>query len=182
MNKQNEQLDQLPPLDDFEQQWVEQLAQREADLVQSENDFVQSVMQKQAEVHAGPAVIGRIGFTFLPYAAAAAILIAAFVGWYTLQDNGNTALNDQPIAEELENDTQPGSDSVVANTDRPKVELGKLIAQATTANPTADLTTTVSEMPEALSVERLFELLDGSVPDLKEILAPLEQKNEQSRA
>ena len=130
-------------------------------------------------------VIARIGFArLLPYAAAAAILVAAFVGWYTLNDNGSTVPDQPNLASLQQPDEQPQPDDepAVATPERPKVELGKLIAQATRTNPTADLTTTVGEMPEKLSIDRLFDLMDGSVPDLKELLAPLDQNEEQSRA
>jgi len=187
MNDKNQQLEQdkqleLAPLDDFERQWVDQLAHRDPDLPQTEDAFVQSVLQSESASAAGSPTVGRIGFSVLPFAAAAAILLAAFVGWYVLNDTGNDAPEAPNIANQPNNPTQPDDDSAVASHDKPKVELGRLIAKATTANPTAGLTNTVSEMPETLSVDRLFDLLDGSVPDLKEILAPLDQNKRQSRA
>lgn len=186
-NPQPEREDELAPLDDFEQQWVDQLAQRETDLVQTEGAFVQSVMQ-QAEVASAagrtPAVIARIGQAALPYAVAAALLLAAFVGWVVLTGDATDTTDHPNIAEQLNNETQPDSQTPVVNPDRPKVELGKLIATARSAatEPATSLTTTVSEAPDTLSIDRLFDLLGDSVPDLKEILAPLEPKNEQSRA
>jgi len=190
MNDKHEPFEQklppdLPPLDAFEQQWVDQLAQHEPDLKQTEDAFVQSVMQAQAaSATASSAVVGRIGFTLLPYAAAAAVLLAAFVGWYVLKGDADEASNEQPIANQPGNAPQPDDASSVVTNDRPRVELGKLIAQAksTATRPATNLTTTVSEMPETLSFDRLFDLMGDSMPDLKEILAPLEQKNEQSRA
>lgn len=181
-NKHPQHDDELAPLDAFEQQWVDQLAQRETDLVQTEDTFVQSVMQ-QAEVASAagqtPAVIARIGKSLLPYAIAAALLLAAFVGWVAL--TGDTT--DQPnIAKESNNPSQPDNAVAVVTPERPKVQLGKLIAQATTTSPATDLNQTVSDVNQALTVDRLFDVLGDSVPDLKEILAPLEPKNEQSRA
>jgi hypothetical protein len=175
---------ELPPLDAFEQQWVDQLAQREPDLKQTEDAFIQSVMQAEAASAAGaPAVLARIGSKpALPYAAAAAVVLAAFIGWYVLKGEPASTPSEQPIANETNNTLQPDVAPAVAETERPKVELGKLIARATTTNPTAQLTNTVSEMPDTLSVDRLFDLLGDSVPDLKKLLAPLEPKNEQSRA
>ena len=186
-NPQHDHDEALTPLDDFEQQWVDQLAHRDPDLVQTEDAFVQSVMQQsEAAIAAGsPAtVIGRIGKAILPYAIAAALLLAAFVGWTVLNDDtGDT--NDPPsIAGGLNNETQPDSGTPVATPDRPKVELGKLIANASAAatDPATSLTTTFTEAPDTLGIDSLFDLLGDSVPDLKEILAPLEPKNEQSRA
>lgn len=174
--------DDLAPLDSFEQQWVDQLAQREPDLVRSEEAFVQSVMHHQKQ--AGPAVIGRIGQAALPYAIAAALLLAAFVGWYFITDGTIDAPNQPSVANQLDDPTQPNDGSSVVINVRPKVELGKLIAnvRSTATNPANNLTTTVSEAPETLSIDRLFDLLGDSVPDLQEILAPLETDNEQSRA
>lgn len=177
----------LAPLDAFEQQWVDQLAQRAPDLVQTEDAFVQSVMQ-QAEaasaVGSSPAVLARIGGTALPYAAAAALLLAAYVGW-AMWIGETSSTTDQPeIANQSNNPTQPEDAAPVVSPDRPKVALGTLIAnaKATATEPANTLTSTVSEAPKALSVDRLFDLLGDSVPDLKEILAPLEPKREQSRA
>ena len=181
MNETNPQpTEELAPLDSFEQQWVDQLNQREPDLVQSEDAFVQSVMQQHAQTTASPAVIGRIGRAVLPYAVAAAVLLAGFVGWAVLND---ALTDDTDIAQDQNDSPQPDEGLVVDTPDRPKVEVGKLIANATASgNPANDLTTTVSDMNENLSVDRLFDLLGDSVPDLKEILAPLEPENEQSRA
>lgn len=172
--------DEPTPLDSFEQQWVDQLAQRDPDLLQSEDAFVQSVMRANAEANGAPAVLGRIGFSALPYAVAAALLLAAFVGWFVLtQDDSEPS-----IADQSNDPTQPGDDPVVTGNDKPKVELGKLIAQvkSTATDPANTLTTTVSEAPDALRVDRLFEVLGDSLPDLKDFLAPLESRNEQSRA
>ncbi|MFK7790103.1 MAG: hypothetical protein AB8C95_11510, partial [Phycisphaeraceae bacterium] len=100
--------------------------------------------------------------------------------------------NDQSIAKQPDDPSQPSEQPAVATndqtndrpTDRPKVELGKLIAsvKTTATSPANNLTATVSEVPDTLSIDRLFDLLDGSVPDLKKILAPLQPKDEQSRA
>lgn len=184
MNKSNPQPTEEPaPLDSFEQQWVDQLAQREPDLVQSENAFVRSVMLKaEAASAAGkpPAVIERIGRVVLPYAVAAAVLLAGFVSWVVLN---NTLISDAGIADEQTDPPQPDESPLVVTPERPKVEVGKLIASATGGgNPASDLTTTVSDMNETLDIDRLFDLVGDSVPNLKEILAPLEPKNEQSRA
>lgn len=177
----------LAPLDAFEQQWVDQLAQREPDLVLTEEAFVQSVIQ-QAEaasaVGSSSTVLARIGGTALPYAAAAALLLAAYVGW-AMWIGETSSTTDQPeIANQSNNPTQPEDTAPVVSPDRPKVALGTLIAnaKATATEPANTLTSTVSEAPKALSVDRLFDLLGDSVPDLKEILAPLEPKREQSRA
>lgn len=184
-NLQPDHDDALVPLDAFEQQWVDQLAQREPDLVQTEGAFVQSVMRAEAgALGQAPAVIGRIGKAVLPFAVAAALLLAAFVGWMAWTGDSGDAPDQPIIAHPPTNPPQPDSDTLVVNPDRPKVALGTLIANAksTATDPANTMTTTVSEMPEALSIDRLFDLLGDSVPDLKEILAPLEPKDEQSRA
>ena len=184
-NPQPEHDEDLAPLDAFEQQWVDQLAQREPDLVQSEDAFVESVM-RQAEAPSSavspPAVLARIGTAALPYAIAAAVLLAGVVGWAVLNDSMSDA--DQPPVVGNDDPTQPIDGSAVAQVDRPKVALGSLIAnaKATATNPADTLTTTVNEVPKAVSIDRLFELLDEGVPDLKELLEPLEPKDEQSRA
>ena len=179
--------DDLAPLDDFEQQWVDQLAQREPDLVQSEEAFVQAVMQ-QAEVASAagsiPTIIGRIGTAALPYAIAAALLLAAFVGWVVLTGDTTQTPGQPPIVHQPNDPTQPIDGSSVVTNVRPKIELGKLIAnvQSTATSPANTLIATVSEVPQTLSIDRLFDLLGDSVPDLQEILAPLKPNDEQSRA
>lgn len=174
----------LPELDAFEQQWVDQLANREPDLVQTEEAFVQSVMNKaEAASAAGrPAVIARIGAAVLPYAVAAAVLLAGFAGWIALKDS---ITDEQSVAQEDSDTPQPDEGLMVERPERPPVQLGALIAnvKSTATTPANTLTETVSEAPEALSVDRLFDLMGDSVPDLKELLAPLEPDNEQqSRA
>ena len=180
MNDDNTPQDELAPLDDFEQHWIDKLAEREPDLVRSEDAFVQSVLDRQAQSQAAPAVIGRIGAALLPYAAAAAIMVAAVVGWYVLTDQGNTT-DEQPFVDQ----PQPGGAVAVVTPERPKVALGKLIANAqnTMANPATNLTETVREAPDTLSVDNLLDFLSQPVPDLNDILAPLAPKDEQqSRA
>lgn len=176
--------DELPELDAFEQQWVDQLAQREPDLVQTEEAFVQSVMHKSetASTAGQPAVIARIGAAVLPYAVAAAVLLAGFLGWVALNE---LMTDEQSVAQEDDDTPQPDEGLMVERPERPPVQLGALIAnvKSTATNPANTLTETVSEAPEALSVDRLFDLMGDSVPDLKELLAPLEPDNkQQSRA
>lgn len=182
MNEHNPQSEELAPLDAFEQQWVDQLAQREPDLVQTEDAFVQSVMQAEAASAAGsPAVLARIGRAILPYAVAAAVLLVGYVGFVVLKNE----LTDEPtIAKENIEPTQPDDAPSVVPHVQPKVELGKLIAnvKSTATSPATNLPTTVSEASQTISIDRLFDLLDGSVPNLKELMAPLEAKDEQSRA
>lgn len=174
----------LAPLDAFEQQWVDQLTPPEPDLVQTQDAFVQAVMQQvKADSSAGrpSAVLARIGKAVLPYAIAAALLLAAFVGWVALTTN---TPNDPPIAQQNDNPSQPGNAPAVATHDQPKLQLGKLIAnaKATATSPANNLTAAVNQMPDTLNIDRAFDLLGDAIPDLKEILAPLEPKNEQSRA
>jgi len=179
MNDTNTPQDDLAPLDDFEQQWIGKLAEREPDLVRTEDAFVQSVLDRQVQSQAGPAVIGRIGSSLLPYAAAAAVVIAAVVGWYVL-NSGTDQIPEPPFAK----DPQPGGAVAVDTPEQPKIALGKLIADArsTLTDPATTLTDTVREAPETLSLDNLFDFLSEPVPDLKEILAPLAPKDEQSRA
>lgn len=180
MNDNNTPQDDLAPLDEFEQQWIDTLAEREPDLLRSEDAFVQSVLDRQAQSQAGPAVIGRIGSALLPFAAAAAVAIAAVVGWYVLTDQGNPA-DEQPFVDQ----PQPDDAVAVDTPERPKVALGKLIANArnTMTDPATSLTETVREAPDTLSVDNLLDFLSQPVPDLNDILAPLAPKDEQqSRA
>lgn len=182
---------ELAPLDAFEQQWVDHLAQRDPDLVQSEQAFVQSIMQ-QAEVASAAGsvdtILARIGRTALPFAIAAALSLAAWVGYNTLTSTPNIATNDQPLANQNNDPSQPDDESAVSMNnqadDRPKVAIGRLIANAksTATSPANNLTSAVHDAPETLSIDRLWNLVGESVPNLKEILAPLDSSNEQSRA
>lgn len=186
-DSQHDHSDAPAPLDVFEQQWADQLAQREPDLVQSEEAFVQAVMQQAkpcAKAMHAPAVIGRIGKTALPYAVAAALLFAAFIGWGILTSETDNTPNQPDIAKQPAAPTQPDSDPPVVTPDRPKVALGTLIANAkiTATDPANTLTNTVGALPDTLNIDRLFDLLGDSVPDLKEILTPAKPNNEQSRA
>lgn len=178
---------ELAPLDPFERQWADQLAQRDPELTQTEDAFVQTVMRQVETTNAAgqtPAVVGRIGTATLPYAVAAGLMLLAFIGGYWLIPDAGVAPHNDSIAKQPDNPTQPGSQSTVAANDRPKVALGSLIANAktTATGPANRLTATVSDTSNTLSIDRLFNLLDGSVPDFKELLEPLEPKNEQSRA
>ena len=150
-------------------------------------------MQAEAASAAGsfrgaPAVLARIGEFALPYAVAAALLLAAFVSYRVLTSDTNDSPNEQPLANQTDSPMQPNDPPAVATHSRPKVELGKLIAKAktTATSPANGLTAAVTEAPESLNIDRVFDLLGNGVPDLKEILTPLEPKsdpnNKQSRA
>lgn len=176
--------DDLAPLDEFELQWVDKLAQREPDLSRSEDAFVQAVLQRHTQSPHQPAVISRIGPRAMTYAAAAALLLAAVVGWYALTADDGQTPDQPPIAQGANDPPQPDPASTVVPPERPKVALGKLIAQAQrpVSSPTMGLTTAVREMPNALSLDNLLDLMGDPVPNLKEILAPLDPKKQQSRA
>lgn len=199
-------------LDAFEEDWVGLLAAPEADLDQSEDAFVQGVLAEhaaaclaeptvqqtpeevatqvateQAAEESTPAVAGRIAPAprALPYAAAAALLLAALAGWFLLNPKQpgtagtETAKNTQPDSLA----PQPSTNTPVANVDPKKIKLGKLIAKAqgtVTSGPFglagSDDATTL------LPIDGLLDLFKNPVPDLKEILAPLEDEDQQSRA
>lgn len=181
--KTEPQHDELPALDAFEQQWVDQLNRRDPELARSEEAFVQSVLQQHAAPSQANGIVGRIGWGAVPYAAAAALVLAAFAGWFVLTRYTQQPAQ-APVVQAPSTTPQPQGPSAVTSVERPAVDLGKLIAKArtTATNPATELTTTVSEVPEALNINRLFDVLGQSVPNLKEILAPLQQSNEQSRA
>ncbi|MGB0767096.1 MAG: hypothetical protein ACPGYV_05255 [Phycisphaeraceae bacterium] len=171
----------IEPLDDFERQWVDALNDRDPELLRSEADFVQAVLDRHDAATARPAVIARIGVRVLPYAAAAGLVAAAVVGWSLYSDATAPPL-DQPDIADAPNQPPPvdASDAV----ERPKVALGPLIARAQSAviQPATGLTDTVQEVPDALSLDGLFNWLGEPLPDVEDILAPLEPDDNQSRA
>lgn len=183
--------DDLQPLDAFERDWIDQLAAPEQDLTQRSDDFVQAVMDRHHAQQNPPSIAGRIGFGSMPYAAAAALLIAALVGWYLLTVNPSLtsqpdlATQDQDTAEPTDEQTpQPTDPSPVAPVDPTKIQLGKLIDQTQFAltQPATSLTTSLRDTPQAIQLQRLLELIENPVPNLKELLAPLDQSKQQSRA
>lgn len=194
--------DELGPLDAFERAWVGKLAEPEPELSRSAESFVQGVLDKHGAAQQRPAIIGRIGDRIgagpVPYAAAAAVLIAALVGWYMLTGNGTgTDTPDSPnLAEQPNTDpadgeqnnarpTQPDPAPRVTQVDATKIPLGRMIAQTqtTVTQRASNLTAPARETPQALRMDRLLDLINSPVPDLKEWLAPLKQNNDQqSRA
>ena len=73
--------DTPPPMDAFEREWTALLAERDLDLVRTEDTFVKNVLDRHEQGTNWPAVVGRIGFGRAQLAAAAALVIAALVGW-----------------------------------------------------------------------------------------------------
>lgn len=175
--------DDLTPQDDFERQWTALLAEREPDLPRTEDAFVQGVLDRHAaETQGCPAIVGRVGFGTLPFAAAAALLIAALIGWYLFTNPGTAPINEGVVEKQ---DPQPDEPQLVHNgVDPAKLQLGKLISQTqtTVTKPATSLTQTVRDTPQVLRVDRLLDLIDTPIPDLKEILEPLKPADQQSRA
>lgn len=177
--------DDIAELDSFEEAWVDELRRPDPELTRTSDAFVQRVMQEHQQAHSAPAIAGRIGPRLVPFAAAAALALAVYVGWVVLtgpgaQDPNGMAVNpDNPPL-------QPAPDPpVTANVHANKVQLGKLIAQAQSAAtlPASSITETARQTPQLLTLNALIDLVDNPVPDLKELLAPLEQEeDQQSRA
>lgn len=195
MNNNNNQPgpDQKP--DAFEQQWIDRLAERESDLIQSGDAFVQRVMQRanlaaaheSVPTHAArraPAALGRIAPQLATYAAAAALLLAALIGWAVFFNDAPAAPSQQIAIDENFDAQQPADAIAVAPNQRPNIQLGKLIANAknTATAPADNLTAAVNRAPQTFSIDRLFDLLDDSVPDLNEVFRSRESEEQQSRA
>jgi hypothetical protein len=200
-NKAMNDVDALPPLDDFERAWTSKLSEPDAELSRSSEAFVQGVLDRHdAEVNR-PAIAGRIGSAPLPFAAAAAVLIAALVGWFVMTGNnavtdgspqvadndesalpGNAAGTDRDKAPDA---LQPDAGPRVTPVDPKKIQLGRMIAQtqSTVTKPASNLSQTVSEAPQALSMQKLLDLINSPIPNLKETLEPLKPNDDQqSRA
>lgn len=195
-------IDELPPLDDFERTWVGQLSEPDVEVSRSAKAFVQGVLDQHDAEAQRPAIVGRIGVGPLPFAAAAAVLIAAVIGWYVVTGNGPATDGTTQVAESdkadvpshaKDNDAnykntntpQPDAGPRVDAVDPSKIQLGRMIAQtqSTVTKPASNLTQTVSETPQSLSMEKLLDLISSPVPDLNEILAPLKPADDQqSRA
>ncbi len=174
-----------PPMDAFEREWTALLAEREPDLVRGEDAFVKDVLDRHEQAANRPAVIRRIGIGRAQLAAAAALVIAALVGWFVLSDAGEGSTESEDKFVEQPPATQPAEDTPVREgVDPSRLQLGRMIAQtrSTVTQPASNLTSTVRDTPQALRVERLLDLIETPVPDLKELLAPLTPDEQQSRA
>lgn len=170
--------------DAFERGWMDTLAEPEQDLAASEDAFVQAVLSKHTAQDSPPAVAGRIGFRTRRFAAAAAIALAALAGWFVASNLNPAASGENEIVENSDKEPQPGDEPAVVPAEPEKVPLGKLIAQAQArvTGPATSLTATVRDAPESFSIQRIIELIDNPLPNLKELLAPEEPDNQQSRA
>ncbi|MFN3165910.1 MAG: hypothetical protein ACE37H_02480 [Phycisphaeraceae bacterium] len=195
-------IDELPPLDDFERVWTGQLSEPDAEWSRSAEVFVQGVLDRRDADAQRPAIVGRLGFGAASFAAAAAVLIAAVIGWYVVTGNGPATDGTAQIAENDEPDPpsgthhagqndedagppQPDAGPRVVPVDPAKIQLGRMIAQtqSTVTKPASNLTQTVTQTPQALTMDKLLDLIKSPVPDLSEILAPLKPADDQqSRA
>lgn len=189
---------ELKPHDAFEQAWMGKLAETEADLSRSGEAFVQSVMQRRSGSQGVAGVIGRIGFSTRGAVAAAAVLGLAVCGWYLLSlgDTNNTAPtglagNDNGAANAVEKDQpdiepalQPDVPSAVVKVDADNIPLGQMITRTRSnmSGPASKLAAVVNQAPQVLNVERLMDLLEPPVPDLKQLLSPKKKDTQQSSA
>ena len=186
--------DDLAPLDDFEQEWVDRLNEPEPALKHSEDAFVQAVLERHQPAPTERAVAGWIGLAPRALATAAALLLAAAAGWY-LYTTGNPSTettdelagNPDPTAEQQDSNVpapQPDPGPAVAQADPTNIKLGQMIAltRTTVTQPANNLTDGLRQTPQALRVENLLELIDTPLPDLEELLTPLKPDNQQSRA
>lgn len=193
----------LPEPDAFERRWISLLDADAPDKADDDAEaFVAGVMDRYDAMRhpasrSDHAVAGRIGHSALPYAAAAAVLLAAFIGGYALL-TGNppgTAPTDQLAApgpttpndantQENNAPPQPDAASRVVSGEPAKVELGRLIGQtqALATRPDPDLIKTLNQTRQMLDLGELIEVVNRPLPDLRELLAPLKQEDPQSRA
>lgn len=194
MNDQHpdERTDAFAEPDAIERQWMGILAEHDDAWSNSEDAFVQGVMDQLDEDHAelvdgdAPAVVGRIGLPFkrLHYAAAAALLFAAVIGGYLLITNAGSL--DAPQADPDQFATPGEEDQESTNTPQPPakpLQLGQLIAQtqAVVTKPDPDLPGAINQTRQSLQFERLLEWVSSPLPDLNEVLEPLKPKGQQSR-
>lgn len=124
--------EKLPPLDVFEREWISELREKDADLAQTEDAFVDRVMDRhRGNAYDSAPVIGRIGGRALPFAAAAALVIAALCGWLLWNPGEDTAapgsgdVAQQPTGV---NKSQPTNAPRVAVADSVDIELGGMIS------------------------------------------------------
>ena len=174
--------DEHAPLDSFEQEWIDALNRPDPELSRSGEDFVARVMQAHAEPGRSASVIGRIQPRRLPLAVAAALAMAAYLGW-SLFLNGSSTPPSPPIVNQSA-PVQPHSNGPVPPTERATIPLGGLIAQAqsTATRPAMGLAQVVEDVPAALNLKKLIDLVNNPVPDLNELLAPLKPTETHSRA
>jgi len=198
----------LPEPDGFEQRWMSLLDPAEPDQAddapsRDTEAFVAGVMdrydamQRNTGTKRDQAVAGRIGRAALPYAAAAAVLLAALIGGYALitdntsgPDPANHLATPGPTPPDGEDDPenqtppQPAPGPQVTHHEPPRVELGRLITQtqALATRPDPDLIKTLNQTRQTLDLNNLLEVVNRPLPDLQQLLAPLKQDDQQSRA
>lgn len=190
-NPHNHEFDsELEPLDAFEAEWTRKLAEHDPELTRTGPAFTQRVLEQHTTAHPLGTIAGRITQRVaMPYAAAAGLASAAVLGWVVLTaaPGNDTATQPDSLANIA---PQPPIDEPVSNTNptayapTPKVKLGQLIANAqrTATTPATSLTAVVRETADPPRFRDLLDWMDSPVPDLKELLAPLEPSNAQSRA
>lgn len=200
----------LPEPDAFEQRWMRLLGPAEpgqADEAPAEDAeaFVAGVMDRydamqcDAETRTDHAVAGRIGRASLAYAAAAAVLLVALIGGYAFitgqasgPDPADQLATPGPYPSTGKNNAeqqkspppQPDPSPRVVRGDKPKVELGQLITktQALATQTDPDLIKTLNQTRQTLDLSNLLEIVSRPLPDLQQLLAPLKQDDQQSRA
>ncbi|MEM9414173.1 MAG: hypothetical protein AAGA29_01690 [Planctomycetota bacterium] len=181
--------DAAEPLDAFEHEWVSVLRQQDGDIAETEDAFVDAVLEQAEQAPATPPVLARIGWA--PLVAAAAVALAGAVTWAALFSSDN-APGTAPIVEQPAPSPEfTDSGSTLPDIDDPSprhaprteqerralaqsLQLGTMIADTsgTFSRPAAGLPKTISNTSDQLSLKSLTQGITNPVPDPAEVLPP----------
>ena len=155
-------LGDLPPLDDAERGWLDELGRADSD-AQGDEDFVRTVVKRHEAATTPPAIVGRIGaMRPLHYLLAASLLIVMGVIWSQLASNAIAPNAPEQVAQPEDPQPQPEAPSEVVPTERPELRLGELIGQAHAGvtTPTTSLTAGIRDTPETFKLENLMQMIE----------------------
>jgi hypothetical protein len=125
----------------------------------------------------GPAVLARLG-GWRPVAAAAAILLAACVGWVVLQGQasddaiGKDMVENDAPTDATSTDVEPPNNGPAIATQQPKpsdVEVGRIIADAS-RSLTAPQFTVMNTDQAPTRLQRVLQLFENPVDDAERFL------------
>lgn len=169
------------PLDAFERDWVDALRQTEPSDPARDAAFTQSVLDRWESETRKP-VLAKIGWT--PYAAAAALLLAAVVGWAVLRGQPTAAPDGTPAPESIVEtpapveavQPDPARIAMLSEDERRELarslQLGTMIAGTSDslAKPAAGLPKTLDDTADNFNLQGLARGITGPIPDPNDTL------------
>jgi len=170
-------------LDASERAWVDVLKQPEPSEPARDAAFTESVLDQWERETRRP-VLAKIGWT--PYAAAAALLLAAVVGWAVLRGQPTAAPDGTPAPESIVEtpapveavQPDPARIAMLSEDERRELarslQLGTMIAGTSDslAKPAAGLPKTLDDTADNFNLQGLARGITGPIPDPNDTLPP----------